>query len=240
MSFSIHTMSRTPGRAQAVRAEGFIPAVLYGPDISSTAVSVNYRLFEKLYRDAGESSLIDCVIEGRNTPIPVVIQDVQYDPAKGRIIHVDFRQVKMSEEMNVAVELRFVGESPAVKGLGGTLLKAVNIIHVRCLPKDLVAHIDVDLSGLATFDDMIHVKDVSLPSGLAATDDRDMVVAKVLPPLTEDQIKAMEEEGMKGVEAVAVVEKKKEEEAPEGEGETPVGGEKKEEAKNEGKNEGKK
>lgn len=224
-------MKRTAGKAEKVRNAGRIPAVVYGPDMSPVAVSVDYREFEKLYRDAGESSLVDCAIEGEKAPVSVLVGEVQVDPVKRRVTHVDFRQIKMDKEMAATIALKFVGESGAVKGLGGTFLKAAAEIHARCLPKDLVGHIDVDITPLKTFTDTLHIKDLILPPGITVADDPDMVVAKVLAPLTEEQIKAMEEEGKKGVEAVEIEKKEKKEGEEEGaEGEKVEKAEKKEEA----------
>lgn len=193
MAFAIHATKRTEGTADLVRAERLIPAVVYGPQTPSTSVAVNYREFEKLYAQAGESSLIDFDIDNSGKPVKVLVQDVQYEPVKERILHVDFRQIDMTKEMSATVELRFIGESSAVKDLGGTLIKTLEEVGVRCLPQDLVSHIDVDISVLKTFDTVIHVSDLALPAGITVENATDMVLAKVAAPLTEDQIKAMEE-----------------------------------------------
>lgn len=218
MQYSINAKKREGGKVvDELRIQGKIPATVYGPEIEPISVSVDYREFEKLHEEAGESSLVDCVIDEQKDSITVLIQDLQHDPVKGRILHVDFRQIKMGEEMTATVELRFVGESVAVKESGGTLIQNYDAVGVRCLPKDLVSHIDVDLSVLATFDDVIKIKDLVLPNDIVVVDEPEALVVKVTPPLTDDQIKAMEEEGVKGVEAVEVEEEEKKEEAGEGE-----------------------
>ncbi|MBU0597209.1 50S ribosomal protein L25 [Patescibacteria group bacterium] len=208
-----------------LREDGIIPAVVYGPEIKTISIGVNYKEFEKLHNEAGESSLIDCIVEGEKDPITVLIQDLQIEPLKGRIIHVDFRQIKMGEEMNATVELEFVGESVAVKEQGGTLIQNYEEVNVKCLPSNLVSHINVDLSKLATFDEVIKIKDLVLPEGITVLDDPEGLVAKVAQPLTDEQFKAMETEGDKGVESVEV-EGEKKEEGEEGAG---VEGEKKDE-----------
>jgi len=228
MTVSIYAKTRT-AHAQEVREKKQIPAVLYGAGITPISVSVGYLDFETLLKGAGYSTLVDFSLDNTKEPVKVLIQDVQIDPVKQTIIHADFRQINMSEELHGTIELRLVGESPAVKTLGGTLIKGPEELHIRCLPKDLVGHIDIDISALATFDDVIHVRSLSLPSGITVTDNPDMVIAKVAAPLTEDEIKAMEEEGPKSVEDVEVEAKgKKEEEGAEG-AEAPAKKEKKEE-----------
>ncbi|MBU2542059.1 50S ribosomal protein L25 [Patescibacteria group bacterium] len=203
MTFGFIVKKRGKNDAQTLRKNGLLPGVLYGPEIESVPIEVDKITFEKLYNEAGESSLIDFTIEGdKSEPVKVLIQDVQYDPVKQTPIHFDLRQIKMGVEMSVSVELNFVGESPAVKEQGGTLVKSRDYVDIKCLPRDLVSELDVDLSVLKTFDDSIHVKDLVLPEGIIIQDDPEMSLAKVQAPLTEDQLKAMDEEGQKGIESV--------------------------------------
>lgn len=213
-----------------LRAAGRLPGVLYGQGVDSVSIVVDKVQFEKLYDEAGEASLIDFTVEGGKEPVKVLIQDVQYDPVKQKPIHFDLRQIRMDKEMEVAIELRFVNEAPAVKAEGGTLVKSMEELNIRCLPKDLVGSVEVDLGALKTFDDAICVKDIKLPVGIKATDNPEAAIATVARPLTEEQLKAMEETGPKSVEEVEVEKKGKEEvegEAAAGE----VGGEKKDHAK---------
>lgn len=211
MAFTITVQKRTPKDTDAVRQNGLIPAIVYGPQIEPVSIALPYRVFASLYEEAGESSLIDCTIEGTVGSIKVLIQDVQYDPIKRTMTHADFRQINMNTSMHATIALEFVGQSVAVKELGGTLVTENDEIEVKCLPKDLVSHIDVDLSVLATFDDSIYVKDLSIPAGMTVLDDPEALVAKVTPPLTEEQIKAMEEAGTQGsVEDIEVAKDTKE------------------------------
>ena len=176
-----------------IRSHGGIPGVVYGPEMTAISISMPYHDFEVLYNTAGESNLIDLSIAGNASPVKVLVQDVQYNPITGRVIHVDFRQINMKREMKAPVQIIFVGEAPAVKGLGGTLVKALSVLNVKCLPQDLVGSIEVDISRLKTFADAIRIADITLPSGITISDSPDTTIAKVLAPLTEDQIKAMEE-----------------------------------------------
>ncbi len=216
MTFSLMVKKRAAGRPDAEREHGLLPAVVYGPEREQTQpVSLDYNTFEKFYEEAGESSLIDLTIEGESEPIKVLIQDVQYDPVKRDMIHADFRQIKMGEQMYTSIELDYVNEAPAVKELGGTLVKGLDYINVKCLPKDLVSDIKVDLSDLRTFDNVIKIGDLPVPEGMEVTDNPNTVVAKVSAPLTEDQLKAMEEAEAPSVEDVEVEEKGKVEEEEE-------------------------
>ena len=198
-----------------VRAEGMVPAVVYGKGIENTSLAVPAMVFQKLYEQSGDSTLIDLQIVDGET-LPVVVQDVQMDPVKRVPMHVDFKHVVMGEAMTVDVSLEFIGVPAAEKELGGTTVKSVDSITVSCLPKDLVDNISVDLTVLKTFDNTITAADITLPEGMSLVTGGDTLVAKVAAPLTEEKIKAMEEAGAGSMEDIAVEEKGKKEEGGEG------------------------
>ncbi|MBI4139189.1 50S ribosomal protein L25 [Candidatus Uhrbacteria bacterium] len=194
MTFALTATSRTERGRQAkqVRAKGRIPAIVYGHGIEPRALSLGVSDFRKIYRDAGKSTLLDLAVDG-GQPLKVLIQDVQPNPLTLEPLHVDFRQVKMDEALTVDVPLSFINEAPAVKELAGTLVHALDTIQVRCLPADLPHEIRIDLSALKTFDDMITVADLPLPNGVTVLEEKDVVLASVTPPLSEDQLKKLEE-----------------------------------------------
>lgn len=217
MSFSLSAKTRVGGNAEQERSVGEIPGVVYGGDrASTTVVSVRGTDFIRLYNQAGESTLIDFSIDG-GAPVKVLVQSVQLDPVKNVPVHIDFRQINMNKPMEVAVELNFIGEAPAVKELAGTLTKNLDSVTVSCLPKDLVSELTVDLSLLKTFDDAIRVKDLVAPTGITIESDPEQTIAKVTPPLSEEELKAMEEPVVVDLSAIEVEKKgKKEEEGAEG------------------------
>ncbi|MBI4268234.1 50S ribosomal protein L25 [Candidatus Uhrbacteria bacterium] len=198
-------------KVAALRTEGLIPAVVYGHSTEAKSISVNGALFEKVYREAGESSLLDLVIDSAGA-VKALIKEVQVDPLTDRTTHIDFHAVTMTEKLNATIPLTFVGEPKAVKGLGGTLVKNVSEIDVRCLPSDLMSAIEVDLSPLATFEDSITLADIALPKGMEAQSTLDMIIATVMPPISEAELKALEEKPVEDVSAVEKVEEKKKEE----------------------------
>ncbi|MFH1947561.1 MAG: 50S ribosomal protein L25 [Candidatus Magasanikbacteria bacterium] len=196
------------GKPEVLRAEGKLPGVLYGPEIEPISLEVDRVAFEKMYDEAGESSLIDLTIEGsKDEPAKVLVQEVVYDSIKQIPVHFDFRQIKMGVEMTATLAISFIGESQAVKE-GGTLNTALDSLEIKCLPKDLIGEVEVDISALQTFEDSIHVKDIKLPEGIVVTDNKDALVIKVTPPLSDDQLKAMEESTSEVSEPVVEGEKK--------------------------------
>jgi large subunit ribosomal protein L25 len=151
-----------------------IPAVVYGHNFASTAISVDKKEFEKTFKTAGESTIIE--LEGLERIVEVLVKDVVFAPVKGGIIHVDFYAVEMGKEMETHVPLHFTGEAPAEK-LGGVINKVLHEVEIVCKPKDLPSHIEIDLSKLVTFEDKIHVSDIVAPKGVKITNDADDVVA---------------------------------------------------------------
>jgi large subunit ribosomal protein L25 len=170
---------------------GFVPAVVYGPKLKTNKlVKVHINDLKRVYSAAGESTLIDLIVDGKNEG-KVLIKDEQRDPVRDTLIHVDFYEVDMMKEIHAEIPLHFVGESKAVKELAGVLIRSINEIDVKCLPTALVSHIDVDISLLNTFDDVIRIHDLKLPSGVALVHETDDVVATIAEPKAEEVFEAV-------------------------------------------------
>ena len=138
-------------KVRVLREQGIIPAILYGPKNKPMSLKVGEKEFEGIYKEAGASSLINLEIE--DTKSPVLIREVQRDPLRGGAIHIDFYQPPLNKEIEVMVPLVFEGEAPAVKDLGGTLMRNIQEVEVRALPQNLPHEIIVDISGLTAFGD---------------------------------------------------------------------------------------
>ena len=200
-----------------LRSLGMIPAVLYGHGIKNRNLKIVRNDFEKIYKTARESSLVDLIIDGQ-APIKVLIHDFQKEEISDQILHVDFYQVRMDEKITTEINLIYFGEAAAVKELGGVLVKNSDTIKVKCYPKDLIKEYRVDIAPLKTFSDYIYAKDIKLPSGLELLTEKDTILTQVMPPRSEEELKSLETEVKEDVEKVEAVEKKAEEaEAEEGE-----------------------
>ncbi|MFC1721425.1 50S ribosomal protein L25 [Patescibacteria group bacterium] len=220
-----------------LRQKNLIPAVLYGNGIKNIHLSLDNLVFNKVYKDAGSSTLIDLSVDDKEAH-KVLIQDVQFHPATDEVLHIDFYQVKMDEEITAEVEITFIGISPAVKDEGGVLVKNFDTIEVKCLPADLPSEIVIDTSKLATFDDVIKVKDLDISDKVEVMREPDRVIATVAPPRSEEELAKLDEEVEEDVEAVEGV---KEDEGAEedAEGEVAEEGAKPEDAKAEAEGEDK-
>jgi large subunit ribosomal protein L25 len=164
----------------------FLPGIVYAPGFENVMIKLKVNDFVKAFNQAGESNLIDLNIDGQE--IPVLVKDTQKDVVKDFFIHVDFYKVDMNKEVSADISLEFVGESKAVKELGALLVKNIDFVSVECLPKDLVDHIDVDISSLIEFGDNIQVKDLSLPQGIKVLNNLDDAVVSVVEPKEEKEV----------------------------------------------------
>jgi large subunit ribosomal protein L25 len=211
LTLKVEERKANGNKNKALRAEGKVPAVFYGPKEDSTPVSVNASDFFKVWRDAGESTVI--MLDGVGDEKQALIHEVSVDPVTEEPIHVDFYIFKKGEKISVDVSLEFVGDSPAVKELGGSLVKVMHEIEVEAQPKDLPHEIEVDISSLTDFESQILVKDLKLPEGVTALAEPEDVVAIVSEPKEEEE---EEEVVVEFDESMVEVEHKGKEEEGEG------------------------
>ena len=122
-------------KAKALRDKGVLPAVIYGRSEESTPIAVDLKTFSKLYKAAGESSVI--TLKGLDADKQVLIHDVQFNAVSGFPIHADFYAIQKGQKVTVSVPLEFDGVSPAVKDLGGILTKVMHELELTCEPADL-------------------------------------------------------------------------------------------------------
>lgn len=190
-----------------LRREGILPAVLYGPGVESMPLTVAKRDFEKVLREAGETSLVALKVAGGKS-YNVLIHDVAKDPLTLEPIHADFYAVKMDRPIEAKVPLAFIGDSPAVENEGGILVRVLHELEVKALPKDLPHEIAVDAARLGKIGDKIHVRDLVLPAGVTALAPADEAVALVEPPRSEAELEELAK--AEGVAPVAEVKTERE------------------------------
>ncbi len=198
-------------KLDALRQVGKIPAVFYGKKEASKPISISQADFLKVWREAGESSVVSL-----ETPEGVkesLIHDVDVDPVTGAPRHADFYVFEKGKKLEVELPLEFVGVSPAVKNLGGTLVKVLHELKIEAQPKDLPHSIEVDISSLATFEDQILAQDIKLPAGVDLIENPEEVVALVSAPREETE----EESAPIDLSQIEVTTEKKEEAGEEGE-----------------------
>lgn len=162
---------------EIIRQEGFLPAVFYGRKEASTPISIKETDFMKVWKQAGESSIVtlECAGESHDS----LIHDVSVDPVKGNVVHVDFYVIEKGKKVTVDVPLTFVGVAPAQKDLGGSLVKVMHELPIEAEAKNLPHEIEVDVSVLTGFESRIFARDLKLPTGVVLAGNPDEIVALV-------------------------------------------------------------
>ncbi len=168
-------------RVKALRRQGWIPAVIYGRHLQPIPIQVeNGELRRILAQAHGGARLITLQVDGETHL--ALIREVQREPIRREILHVDFHAVELTEKIRVEVPVVFVGASPAVERGEGILVHGLTHVEIECLPSDLIEAIPVDLSALDRVDAAIHVRDLQVPPGITVVSDPDALIALVTAP----------------------------------------------------------
>lgn len=208
ISLTVEKRGEKAASAETLRKQGILPGVVYGPKQEPVSLAIDKKAFEKVLKDAGESTIVN--LEGLDAPAEVLIHEVSFDPAKGGVTHVDFYAIERGKELTVDVALEFIGEAPVEK-TGATANKVLHEIEITCLPRNLPPHIEVDLSVLVDEESVIHVRDLNIPEGVTVENDGEDVVVNVSEAREEEP----EEVAEVDMEAIEVEHKGKETEAGE-------------------------
>ena len=206
-------------KPETLRESGSIPAVLYGPKQKSTSVVVSTKEFIKVFKKAGESSVI--ILKEGDKEHEALIHDIDVHPVTGAPRHADFYVIEKGKKVKVNIPLIFEGVSPAVKDKGAILVKVARDLEIEAAPKDLPKELVVDISSLVELSSTITAKDIKLPAGVSLVSGLDEILASVSMPKEEvEEVKPIdmstievekkgkvEKEGEEGAEATAEVKK---------------------------------
>ncbi len=182
-------------KVKKLRKEGLLPANIYGKGITSFAVQVAHKDFDQVFKETGETGLLDVHVNGEVRP--VLIHNVQYDPITRLALHADFYQVNLKEKVKTMVPVVIVGEPKAVVDKLGLLLQPLSEVEVEALPADLPEKIEVTVEHLAAVGDQITVADLQKPSGVEILTDPGQVVVKI------DELVSKEAQEQAAAEAAA-------------------------------------
>jgi large subunit ribosomal protein L25 len=181
LELSASVRSETGRHVHAVRRRGEVPAILYGHNVEPQKLAIDARSLQKVWHDAGHSHLVDLALDGGRAR-KVLIRELQVNPRTMELMHVDLFAVNLREKLTVEVPLIPIGESPAVTEFKlGVLQQVITAVKVECMPNDIPALLNVDISGLTEIDQAIRLGEVPLPERvtLATGVDPDELVLKV-------------------------------------------------------------
>jgi large subunit ribosomal protein L25 len=209
------------GKVKDVRRKGFIPGIIYAKGKEPQALKVPHRGFLRLVHEHRiENIIINLKVSSgarksdeKGKARPCLIKEIQYDPLRGDIIHVDFNEISLHTTVKVSVPLVAVGEPIGVKQEGGSLEHILWEVEVECLPTDIPEEIKVDVSSMK-IGDSVHIKEINFPANIKVLNDPDATALSVIAPMKEEVV-AAPVEGEEQLEPEVIKEKK--EEAAEGE-----------------------
>ena len=171
------------GSSGRLRRTGYIPAVLYGEKEEPQPLIVNTKDLEKaISTEAGENVIISLKVGDKART--VIVKELQTDPVRGDLLHVDLCQISLREKLKAAVPIEVRGESPGVKE-GGILQHRLREIEVECFPTEIPESIPIDIGGLG-IGDSLHIKDLRITGDIKILVDREETVVSIVPPTVEE------------------------------------------------------
>ncbi|MDY0094057.1 MAG: 50S ribosomal protein L25 [Candidatus Vecturithrix sp.] len=204
---------RGKGAARQLRRQGYIPAVLYGGPTGNLALSVNtHELHQIIAKGFGETSLIELTIRDADESqrASVILKDYQLDPVVRELVHADFQEVAMDQEIDIEVPIEVTGKAPGVSE-GGVLEFLMREVSIRCLPGDMLNHIDVDVSSLK-IGDSLSVSDLQFDEKYQILTPAETLIVTVSVPISEEELESTLEASHEQVEPEVIQKGKKTEE----------------------------
>ena len=204
------------GAARTLRRQALIPAVFYGPEVDPVNLSLKYRDLEKLIRTgAGENVIIDLAIETGDSTLShrAMLKEIQLDPVKQTILHVDLYEISMDKKIEVEVPITLTGTAKGVSDEGGILQQVSRTLEISCLPDNIPDSFELDVTDLE-IGDSLHVSDLRIPQDIEVLVEGELTIATVVPPTKieeiEPEVPEEEEEEREEVEGEEVAETEEE------------------------------
>ncbi len=166
-------------KVRFLRRQGITPVHLFGHGIESQALQCDTARLQQVLAEAGKTKLINFKIDGEKKARSVIVREVEIELPRRGLVHVDFYQVRKAEQMKVEVPVVLVGEAPALKVRENTLLQELDTLSVECLPANIPASVELDISSLTESEQVLRVKDIELEKGVTVLNDPEVVVAKI-------------------------------------------------------------
>ncbi len=206
LKLKVNSRKLTGRKVKQLRREGTIPANIYGKGIKSVSIQQPLKDFATAFKQVGETGILELVVDKETKTRPVLIHNVQQHPVTGEILHVDFRQVDLTETVTVSIPIEISGEAPAITK-GGVLIQLINEVEVEALPADLPDKFTLDVSQLEEIGQGFSLKDLKVsPKVKLLTENLEELVVKIESPTKEEEVKPVEVAPVEGEEAATPVE----------------------------------
>ncbi len=207
VTLQVHARTATgKSVARKLRANGRLPAVIYGHNEKPVPVELEqHRLSATMRQAEGEKLLINLNIDGKDSGKKALIKDIQRDPVSGKILHIDFQHISMDEKIKIEVPIKLEGTADGVKNFGGIMSWNIRKVMVSCLPTDIPDKISLDVSEMKIHDS-IHVKEITAGKFEILDDPEETIVSIIPPTIIKEKVAAEGEEGEEAPEAAPEVE----------------------------------
>lgn len=178
-------------KVKNLRQEGLVPANVYGKKTKSIAVSLKKDELSKVFSEVGETGIVKLTVDDEKEERPILIQNIQRDPLTGETIHIDLRQIILTEKITAKIPVELVGEAPAVQQKLGILIQTASEIEVEALPMDLPEHFIVEVNRLVNVGDQVTLKDLAFDrSKIKSLVEEETVLARIEPLAKEEKVEA--------------------------------------------------
>jgi len=200
-------------KVRFLRRQGITPVHLFGHGIESVSLQCDTTELQQALAKTGRTGLISLKLDGEKRPRTVVLREVQVEPRTGKSLHIDFFQVKMTEEVKVDVPIILVGEAPALKSKENMLVQELNTLAIECLPAKIPSDIELDLSSLTEPEQTVRVKDIELDKEITILNDPQLAVIRIRSrPVEKIEEPVVAEEAVEAPKAAPLPEQESKEE----------------------------
>ena len=172
-------------KVRSLRRAGIVPIHFYGSGIASRTLQCQVRELIEVLTKAGRNTAVSITIEGEKDEHLAFVREIQWDPVKGHLFHVDFLRAEVTQRVSAEVPVTLTGDSPGAREISGTIVQQLRSLTVEALPLEMPQQIIVDLSSLTRPDSIIRAGDISLPPSAEMITDSDEVVVRIEAPRVE-------------------------------------------------------
>ena len=194
-------------KVKALRRQGIVPVHLYGPGIESRSLQASAQELLKAITQAGRTTPLEVRVKRERKRNLAFVREVQWDPLRGDLLHIDLMQVELTHRMRAEVPIELVGEAPALKEYRANVVQLTFSIELEALPLEIPNRIEADLSALIDMDSVVRARELILPDGVDLLSDADDIVIRLeeireeIPVVEEEDLEAVGEEGAEGTPA---------------------------------------
>ncbi len=174
-------------KVRKMRKVGLIPATVFGKTVDSASIQISSVEFNRVYKQAGETSLIWISVDGEAKERPTLVKDLSNNPMTGKIVHIDFHQVNLKEKVTANVPVEIIGESDLIKSGAAVLDIHMDEVEVEALPTDIPEKLVFDISSLKEVGEHLLLSSAVLPSGVTLITDSESIVVALGEPQKEEE-----------------------------------------------------